>query len=76
MIGKTISHYKIFAERVIPLVKKLGGVLPNMIRLAQRLTSRKYVSLQLQSHIFEEETNLSVIPATFSRGLSFLLGEK
>jgi predicted alpha/beta superfamily hydrolase len=53
-----------------------AGYLPNMIRLAERLMSRNYESLQLQSHIFEDEMHLSVIPATFSRGLRFLFEEE
>ena len=37
--------------------------------MAERLAARDYANLRLTSHVFEGETHLSVIPATFSRGL-------
>lgn len=44
-------------------------MLSNVARLIEILNSRKYVGLSLKSHIFLNESHLSVIPATFSRGL-------
>lgn len=41
----------------------------NVKELVATLYQREYVGLRLASHIFECETHLSVIPATFSRGL-------
>jgi len=41
-------------------------------KLMTALTSHAYPNLQLESHIFEGEDHLSVVPATLSRGLKFL----
>jgi len=41
----------------------------NVKVLAKRLQKRRYPGLQLTTHVFEDETHFSVIPATFSRGL-------
>ncbi len=41
----------------------------NMHALADRLESREYPSFAMTRYEFEKETHLSVIPATFSRGL-------
>jgi len=41
----------------------------NVEEISKVLHSRKYSGLELKTHIFEGETHLSVIPATFSRGL-------
>lgn len=48
------------------------GMLPDMLRVGEILTARSYVGLELTTHIFMEETHLSVIPATMSRGLRVL----
>jgi predicted alpha/beta superfamily hydrolase len=40
-----------------------------MMRLANTLQGRNYAGLELTTHVFEEETHLSVVPATISRGL-------
>ncbi len=37
--------------------------------IRSRLEDRNYPNLRMTIHIFENETHLSVIPATFSRGL-------
>ena len=50
------------------------NMLPNMLRWKGLLASRNYKGLQLQSHIFQDETHQSVIPVTFSRGLRYLYG--
>lgn len=47
---------------------------PNMLRMAETLTSHDYTGLEVMSHIFEGETHQSVIPATMSRGMRFLFG--
>lgn len=44
----------------------------NVLEMAHRLESRGYANLRLTQHVFEGETHLSVIPATFSRGLRAL----
>ncbi len=41
----------------------------NVVELSGILVKRNYLGLKLTTHIFENETHLSVIPATFSRGL-------
>jgi predicted alpha/beta superfamily hydrolase len=46
-----------------------AAMLSNVARLTELLSSREYPGLKLTSHIFHDETHLSVIPATFSRGL-------
>ena len=38
-------------------------------KLAQSLQDRRYTNMELTTHIFEDETHLSVAPATISRGL-------
>ena len=40
------------------------------------LQTRQYEGLSLQFHIFEDETHVSVIPATISRGLRFVYGSQ
>jgi predicted alpha/beta superfamily hydrolase len=49
-------------------------MLPDMLTLVDTLESRGYDGLQLQSHIFVNETHMSVVPAAYSRGLRFLFG--
>jgi hypothetical protein len=46
-----------------------AAMVSNVAKLTETLTSRNYPSLNLISHIFDNETHLSVIPATMSRGL-------
>ncbi len=46
-----------------------AAMVSNVKDLTQLLLSRKYKKLELTSHIFKNETHLSVIPATISRGL-------
>jgi predicted alpha/beta superfamily hydrolase len=46
-----------------------AAMVSNVAKLTETLTSREYPSLNLISHIFDNETHLSVIPATMSRGL-------
>jgi predicted alpha/beta superfamily hydrolase len=48
---------------------EFAGMLSNVAKLTERLTSRQYKDFTLISHIFLNETHLSVIPATMSRGL-------
>jgi len=52
-----------------------AGMLSNAARLIELLSSRNYSNLKLTTHIFQNETHLSVIPATMSRGLREVLGE-
>jgi hypothetical protein len=44
----------------------------NTVEMGKRLSARSYPNLRLTEHVFEGETHLSVIPATFSRGLRAL----
>jgi hypothetical protein len=48
---------------------EFAAMVANVTKLTEILTARKYPGLKLISHIFEDETHLSVIPATMSRGL-------
>jgi len=47
-----------------------GDMIPAMLKMADAL--KKYGRLELKSHIFENETHFSVIPAALSRGMRFL----
>jgi hypothetical protein len=44
-------------------------MLSNVARLTELLTARNSPGLKLDPHIFQDETHLSVIPPTMSRGL-------
>jgi hypothetical protein len=46
-----------------------AAMLSNVARLTELLTSPEYPGLKLTPHLLDGETHLSVIPATFSRGL-------
>ncbi len=46
----------------------------NMTELAATLEGRAYPSLQLESHLFRDETHVSVMPASLTRGLRSVLG--
>lgn len=48
---------------------KFAAMVANVEKLTEILRSRNYHGLELTSHIFDNETHLSVIPATMSRGL-------
>jgi len=48
---------------------EFAAMVANVQELTEVLMSRQYPGLKLISHIFEDETHLSVIPATMSRGL-------
>jgi len=66
--GKTL-HGRVFLSVGADEGKGMVGQLKN---LTTALTSHAYPNLQLESHIFEGEDHLSVVPATLSRGLKFL----
>jgi predicted alpha/beta superfamily hydrolase len=57
-----------------PLIEPSFRFVTNVERLAQALEERRYPSLQLTTHVFEDETHVSVIPTTFSRGLREVFG--
>jgi len=46
-----------------------AAMVGNVVEMEKVLRKRAYPSLKLKTHIFEDETHLSVIPATMSRGL-------
>jgi len=52
-----------------------AAMVSNVARLTEILTSRKYPGLKLTTHIFDNETHLSVIPAMMSRGLRTVFAE-
>lgn len=51
------------------LEPEFAKMVSNVEALNERLLSRKYPLLNLKTHVFDNETHLSVIPATISRGL-------
>jgi predicted alpha/beta superfamily hydrolase len=53
----------------LPLIEPRHQFVTNIKTLARTLQERNYPGMQLTSHVFEDETHMSVIPATFSRGL-------
>lgn len=52
-----------------PLIEPAFQFVTNLERLATTLRGRNYPDLQLTSHVFEDETHVSVVPALYSRGL-------
>ncbi len=50
------------------------AMVSNVREFSQVLRARQYEGLSQQFHVFEDETHLSVIPATISRGLRFVYG--
>jgi len=46
-----------------------ANMVGNVESISKIINSREYEGLELKTHIFKGETHLSVIPATFSRGL-------
>ncbi len=57
-----------------PLIDPSFQFVTNVKTLAKTLQERRYPGLQLTTHVFEDETHFSVIPATFSRGLRAVFG--
>jgi predicted alpha/beta superfamily hydrolase len=57
-----------------PLIEPSFQFVTNMKRLAKTLRERRYPGLQLTTHVFEDETHGSVVPATFCRGLRVVFG--
>jgi predicted alpha/beta superfamily hydrolase len=51
------------------------AMVSNLLMLVETLKSRKYQGFEFQSHIFEGESHVSVIPATVSRGLRSIYSE-
>jgi predicted alpha/beta superfamily hydrolase len=52
-----------------PMIEPAFQFVTNLQRLAATLRGRNYPGLQLTSHVFEDETHVSVVPALYSRGL-------
>ena len=50
-------------------------IIADIQTLTERLLDREYDDLELKTHIFEEETHYSIIPATISKGLKAVFGE-
>ena len=55
---------------------EFAAMVGNVEKLNRILTLRAYKGLELTCHIFENETHLSVIPATMSRGLRSVFESK
>jgi predicted alpha/beta superfamily hydrolase len=53
----------------LPFIEPSHQYVTNLKTFANTLQERKYPGLQLTLHVFEDETHMSVLPATFSRGL-------
>ena len=57
-----------------PFIEPLFQFVTNTKTLAKTLEERRYPGLQLTTHVFEDETHGSVVPATFSWGLRVVFG--
>ena len=57
-----------------PLIDPSFQFVTNMKTLTKTLRERSYPGLQLTTCVFEDETHVSVIPTTFSRGLRVVFG--
>ena len=57
-----------------PFIEPSFRFVTNVRELAEILQERGYPGLQLTTHVFEDETHVSVVPATFSRGLRVVFG--
>jgi uncharacterized protein len=53
----------------LPFIEPSDQFVTNMKTLAHTLQERHYPGLQMTTHVFADETHVSVLPATFSRGL-------
>ena len=56
--------------------KEGPDMVPGMVKFSTLLESKAYKNVLLTWHVFEDETHLSVIPASLSRTLSVLYGKK
>jgi predicted alpha/beta superfamily hydrolase len=57
-----------------PLIQPECRFVSNVQLLAQILEGRRYPGLQLTTHIFDEESHVSVIPRVVSSGLRSVFG--
>ena len=76
---KTFSeHNQSLPVKVFMSVGRMEGnsMTPVMTAFADSLKSRNYKGLNLSTHIFEDETHMSVVPAMISRTLRVLYGIK
>lgn len=55
--------------------KEEASYVPRMVKFSNYLEDRKYDNINLKWQIFEEESHLSVIPASISKTLSTLYGK-
>ena len=58
----------------LPFIEPSYQFVTNVNSLAEILQGRNYPGLRLTTHVFDDETHMSVIPATFSRGLRVVFG--
>jgi predicted alpha/beta superfamily hydrolase len=49
-----------------------GHMVSDLERFVEAVESRQYEGLEYESHVFQDETHTSVIPATISRGLRYI----
>lgn len=78
-VEKTFSeHNKSLSVKVFMSVGSMEGnsMTPVMTAFADSLRSRNYKGLNLTTHIFEDETHMSVVPAMVSRTLGVLYTTK
>jgi predicted alpha/beta superfamily hydrolase len=52
-----------------------GHMVTDLQRFVEAVEARQYEGLEYESHLFEDETHTSVIPATISRGLRYIYPE-
>ena len=79
--GRLVAEHHASLRRVARLFVSVGALeesserlkpfamVSNLARMIELLSSRRYPSLRLDSVVFSDETHVSVIPATISRGL-------
>jgi hypothetical protein len=62
------------AEATDPFIAA-AQVASTVVLVAQRLTGRKYPSLELATRVFPGEDHLTVLPIAYTRGIRYLWGE-
>ncbi len=51
-----------------------ANVIKGVTKMSELIEGRGYATLRIDSHIFENETHTSVVPAVLTRGLRMVYG--
>jgi len=72
------THSALSAKIFVSIADNEGyaQAVPDFDRIVKVFEQRKYTNLQWTAHVFEDETHVSVLPATISRGLRTIYSEK